>query len=311
MVRIGNVSLSKYKTFEVDDVVNNTNKTFEFDVTGLLTEQIRNKLREKGYASMHRSETRRNVLLIKSYLLNFEHGSAFKRWLAPGAGKSMIIVKSVLVDKGTHQTLGTIVITEAVTSGGLFSIGADKKLIEIASTGIVNEIDARVKGSKHEEKYKRNTSTGSHYTTITQDLVPYIDYTQFHTTNKSIYINNSKENIESIVVGIKIDTTSFTSALIETLKKSTIFHDVASNAHADYELRAKIVSQKILPGLKANAFLLVHYELIATTSRKRVWEETILSQYETYGGNLKDGMSGAARKNIEELLFNLYRIVTH
>jgi hypothetical protein len=68
------------------------------------------------------------------------------RWLATGAGRTQATVRTSLIDKMTGESIGEIVIDEAVSSGGLFSVGADKYILEVVAKEISNVIDKKIKG---------------------------------------------------------------------------------------------------------------------------------------------------------------------
>lgn len=138
-------SLSVYKAFEVSPVLNETGRTFEFDVADTLTQNIKSKLRDKGYV-VDGAVPLEEILIIKSSLLSYEPGSAFKRWLAPGFGKTQATVKTLLIDKKTGGVIGEMVSAEAVSAGGLYSAGADKRILDAIAEGIVDEIEKKVKG---------------------------------------------------------------------------------------------------------------------------------------------------------------------
>lgn len=140
------VSLVDYKVFEVPAVLNETGKTFEFDVADTLTQNIKSKLIGKGYIVSDGTATSEQVLTIKSSLLSYESGSAFKRWLAPGFGKTQATVKTSLIDKKTGKVLEELVSAETVSAGGLYSAGADKRVLEVIAEGIVDEIEKKAKG---------------------------------------------------------------------------------------------------------------------------------------------------------------------
>jgi len=140
------VSLVDYKVFEVPAVLNETGKTFEFDVADTLTQNIKSKLIDKGYKVSDGTATSEKVLTIKSSLLSYESGSAFKRWLAPGFGKTQATVKTSLIDKKTGKVLEELVSAETVSAGGLYSAGADKRILEVIAGGIVDEIEKKAKG---------------------------------------------------------------------------------------------------------------------------------------------------------------------
>lgn len=142
------VLFTKYQAFEVEPVTNETGKTFNFDVTDNLTRHIKSALEDLGYTVTNRPDLLQNVLVIKSSLIAFEPGSAFKRWLgAPivPAGKTQATIKTSLIDKQNGDVIGDIVSAEAVSGGGLYTIGADKWIFEVIAKGVVNEIDKRMK----------------------------------------------------------------------------------------------------------------------------------------------------------------------
>lgn len=140
------VSLTGYNVFEVQPVQNKTGKTYEFDVSNTLTQNIKSKLKDKGFMVSDGTVTSGKVLIVKSSLLSYAPGSALKRWFAPGLGKTQATVKTLLIDKKTHKELGEFISADAVSSGGLFSAGADKGILDTIATGIVNEIEKKVKG---------------------------------------------------------------------------------------------------------------------------------------------------------------------
>ena len=139
------VSLTGYKVFEVQPVLNTTGKTYEFDVSNTLTQNIKSKLKDKGFVVSNRTVTSEKVLIIKSSLLSYAPGSALKRWFAAGFGKTQATVKTLLIDKKTRKALGEFISADTVSSGGLFSAGADKGILDTIATGIVDEIEKKVK----------------------------------------------------------------------------------------------------------------------------------------------------------------------
>jgi hypothetical protein len=140
------VSLTEYKVFDMLPVSNETGKTFEFDVADTITQHIKSKLKEKGFIIAEETSTAENIITIKSSLTSYEPGSAFQRWLLPGAGKTQCIVKSTLIDKRTEKVLGEIVANRVVSAGGFYTIGAAKTILETVATDIADEIAKRVKG---------------------------------------------------------------------------------------------------------------------------------------------------------------------
>jgi len=140
------VSLAGYKVFEVQPVQNETGKTYEFNVSNTLTQNIKSKLRNKGFLVSDGTAISEKVLTIKSSLLSYEPGSALKRWFAPGFGKTQATVRTLLIDKKTGKVFGEFVSADTVSAGGLYSAGADKRILDAIATGIADEIEKKVKG---------------------------------------------------------------------------------------------------------------------------------------------------------------------
>lgn len=139
-------SFRAYGVFEVAPVSNDTEKTFEFDVAAALTEYLKSKLQEKGYRLSDDPARIDDVLVIKSSLVAYKPGSAFARWVIPGAGTTLCIVRNSLIDKRTGRLIAEMVTARSVSAGGLFTVGADKWILEVTATAITDEFDKRIKG---------------------------------------------------------------------------------------------------------------------------------------------------------------------
>lgn len=142
-----NIPISKYELFEVEPVIDDTGKDFDFDVAGELTEQIILKLQGKGYSVIIDSKNKKNILLIRSTLISYEPGNAVKRWLASPlipAGKTQATVRSILIDKNSGKIIGDIVFAEAVQEGGLYSIGAHIHILAAIAKGLTDEIQEKM-----------------------------------------------------------------------------------------------------------------------------------------------------------------------
>jgi hypothetical protein len=140
------VSLSRYKAFEIATASNDTGEPLESDVTDTLTADIKSELEARGYKVAETSAEPEDVLRIEAHLLDYKPGSAFARWLAPGAGKTQIIVRTFLIDKKTGEQIGEFISDEAVTEGGLFTLGADVYTLKSIAKGIADQIDQQMKG---------------------------------------------------------------------------------------------------------------------------------------------------------------------
>lgn len=139
-------SLAGYKVIEVTPVLNETGKAINFEVTDALTQYIKASLQEKGFLVSEILGSEENVMILKNHLTSYEPGSAFKRWVLPGLGKTQCTLKTSLIDRKTGKVLAEMVAAEEVGSGGLYSIGADKWILNVVARSISDEIDRKVKG---------------------------------------------------------------------------------------------------------------------------------------------------------------------
>ncbi len=141
------VALDDYSSFEIQPVVNETGKPLEQDILPLVTDHLRVQFKERGLSLSESPEKSIGVLVVQSVLLNYKTGSAFKRWLAPGAGKTQCTLRSRLFDKQTENMLAEVVAAKEVAAGGLYTVGADERILKEAAEDIAKEI-SRMMSSK-------------------------------------------------------------------------------------------------------------------------------------------------------------------
>jgi len=141
-------------------------------------------------------------------------------------------------------------------------------------------------------------------------MIPYIDYSTFTSSGRTIKITEVKGGGETRDVS-RIDNKTFKNALIDTLKKSNLFKEISTDQTGDYELNTEIISQKLEPGLTAYAALFVHYRLVKIKTKQVIWTENIFSQNDAFGANQgKDVLEGVARDNLAQLIRKLRDILT-
>jgi hypothetical protein len=134
------VSFSTYRAVDVGAVVNQTGKTFDFDVAQSLTDQIRSKLAEHGVPLTQGGSAVDGTLVLKTRLTAYSPGNAAARWALPGAGTTECIVKGELLDGQTGAQLGVLLSHRSISSGGLFSIGADRRILDVVATDIADAV---------------------------------------------------------------------------------------------------------------------------------------------------------------------------
>lgn len=141
-------SFAGYQTIEVPPILNETDSDYEFDAPEVITtlhNHMTSGFESKGYLVPDVAQEIDHALVIQTHLLLYRAGSAFGRWLGSGMGKAKCTIKSVLVDKKTGHRLGEIMSAKEVSEGGLFSVGADSRILETVAMDVVEEVDRILK----------------------------------------------------------------------------------------------------------------------------------------------------------------------
>ncbi len=108
----------------------------------------------------------------------------------------------------------------------------------------------------------------------------------------------------------------FRKALHLALERAGLFRAAVLDQNADYVLYPEVITQELIPGLKMTALLDARYRLIEAWSKKKLWEDRILTVYDAdlgeglYGLNrARAALEGTVRKNLDELVKRLAKRV--
>ncbi len=127
---------------EVGPVTNETGKTFDVDLqqmfTDALSEQLQgeNLLWTKGQQGDH--------LIIATKIVEYDEGDAFKRWLLPGWGSTVITLHCELKDSVSGKLVGSVDAHRTVSFGGAYTIGAWKTIFASVAKDVVKELRAQI-----------------------------------------------------------------------------------------------------------------------------------------------------------------------
>lgn len=140
------ISFQGYHTVEVLPVANETGKSFsDFNVPEELALILQVKLRDKGFSVTGGSGADK-ILVVKSSLTEYEAGSALARWILPGAGATKCALKVAVSDKQTGKPMSEFIESGSVAAGGLYTIGADRRILGTVAGKVANDLDRLVKG---------------------------------------------------------------------------------------------------------------------------------------------------------------------
>lgn len=143
------VALSRFDSIFVDVVSNDTGSRFEFDVTGALRGDLASSLRERGFAVLDSPVAAKSALTLKGQLTLYTPGSALARWVMPGLGATQAVLRASFIDTSSGEIVADMVALGYVGGGGLFSIGADRwilqRIAEEVTTALRKRQDAKRK----------------------------------------------------------------------------------------------------------------------------------------------------------------------
>ena len=130
---------------EVGKVTNATGQTPTVDgetvnIEQMLTDNLTAKLRDEEFLWAG-APGRRLVLISK--ILEYEPGDAFKRWLLPGWGSTVVAVEGELHDE-TNTLVGTVQARRTVSFGGAYTIGAWRSIFSSVADDIVSDLRSKI-----------------------------------------------------------------------------------------------------------------------------------------------------------------------
>jgi len=137
---------------ELGRVMNKTGEEFDIDIKQMLSDSLEKTLKEK---ELLWSSTGGPRLLLESNIIDYKKGDAFKRWLLPGWGATILIVRCDLVDDD-NNIVGSVKATRTVSIGGLYSIGAWKTVFDSLANDMVEDLSKSILASKDRKPDREN-----------------------------------------------------------------------------------------------------------------------------------------------------------
>jgi hypothetical protein len=129
---------------EVGKVTNETGKAVN---TQLIEDMLRQALTAKLKAeNLLWSSGMQNKLVLDSKILDYEEGDAFKRWLLPGWGATVLTIQSDLRQDG--QLVGTVDAKRTVSVGGGYTIGAWRTVFDSLAGDVVEDLRSKIPKSE-------------------------------------------------------------------------------------------------------------------------------------------------------------------
>lgn len=129
---------------EVPPAENATGRTFgEIDVGMRLSEELASALRAEGILA-ETSTAGESRLRLPCKVAGYEPGSAFKRWLWPGYGSTVLDVKCEIRETATDRVVGSAEARHTVDAGGAYTAGAWKYIFRNLSADLAKAIKEKL-----------------------------------------------------------------------------------------------------------------------------------------------------------------------
>ncbi|MCX8049868.1 MAG: DUF4410 domain-containing protein [Methylohalobius sp.] len=126
-------------TVTVGQVRDLTRKYPDIDPPQRLKDALVEALKEEGLLG-----TEGRPLVLDAEIVEYEPGSAFKRWLLPGYGATILTVRAQLKDQ--DAVVGTAEARRTVSFGGGYSIGAWKGIFQDVAEDLVQDLKGKIRG---------------------------------------------------------------------------------------------------------------------------------------------------------------------
>jgi len=118
------------------------NEFKDFDIAKEMREQLEARLRESGLTAAPQAGQRSLVLL--GNIVDYDPGDAFKRWLMPGYGSTVLAVEFTLRDG--DKKVATVNARRTLDAGGGYTVGAWKTIFGNVAEDIVSNLRQKLRG---------------------------------------------------------------------------------------------------------------------------------------------------------------------
>jgi hypothetical protein len=124
---------------EVGQVTNETKETFDVNVEQMLTNALAEQLRKEAMLWDGISNPK---LVLNSKIVEYDKGNAFKRWLLPGWGTTVLTIQCDL--KGGDKIVGSVEARRTISIGGGYTIGAWETIFASVAHDVVEDLRSKI-----------------------------------------------------------------------------------------------------------------------------------------------------------------------
>ena len=128
----------------VGEVANKTGESFDIDIETMLRDAMVNELVKESLLGQQGSP---DVVSMNVNIIEYRKGDAFKRWLWPGYGSTVLVVEAILLDAEGNVD-ATAQANRSVDAGGGYTTGAWKEVFEDVAADLVSDLKVNITGAK-------------------------------------------------------------------------------------------------------------------------------------------------------------------
>jgi uncharacterized lipoprotein YajG len=139
------LSLNPDYKYKIKQITVTDSEKHDVDAAKLLQTALENSLSEKGMLSDGASV--KPHYLISAQILDYDMGNAFKRWLMPGYGSTVLGVHTDVIDSETGQVITFMEHRQTTAAGGLYSVGAWEYIFATVANDITTDLERKYTGS--------------------------------------------------------------------------------------------------------------------------------------------------------------------
>ena len=134
----------KYHKVSVQPCIDRTRHEGARDLGAEATEKFKKKILSSGLFEISNDAG----VLLTCDVERFAKGSALKRWIMPGWGPTQGAVSVMVVEKQGYKVLVNLKSQSTVEAGGLYTIGAEEYILDVAFDGIIEKLKTWVEQAK-------------------------------------------------------------------------------------------------------------------------------------------------------------------
>lgn len=125
-------------------VKNQTGQSFDIDVEKMLADAFSQALKARDLDWTGGDAPK---LVLSADIVQYEKGDAFRRWLMPGWGATVLVVRGALHDAGSRK-VGSVDAKRTVDAGGGYTIGAWQTIFGDIANDIIAKLGEQVRPPK-------------------------------------------------------------------------------------------------------------------------------------------------------------------